>query len=75
MAITINLDKKGLFKVIDGMSDDEKLELFNKLEHETIIARARKIKQSIPKHNLTPDDVLEAVKIIYESKRKNKLLD
>ena len=64
MAITINLAKKDLFKIIDKMNDDEKLELFNKLEQETIIVRARKIKQNIPKHNLTPKDVLDAVKDI-----------
>jgi hypothetical protein len=62
MSITINLAKKDLFDAVKRLDEKDKLELFNTLENETIIVRARKIKQSISRHNLKPDDVLSAVK-------------
>jgi hypothetical protein len=64
MPVTITVNKKEIFNAVEKMSENEKLELFEILEQQTIISRARKIKQSLAKNDLTEKDVLEVIKDI-----------
>ena len=62
MQLTIDINKNDIYKILDQLDIDEKINIVKKLENETFALRLKKLRDDIPKSDITDDEILEEVK-------------
>jgi hypothetical protein len=71
-AITIELNKSQLYKLINQLDDNDKFDLYNKLKKSLFLKRFNKLLKSTQTDELTLDDITKEVESVRKDKVKGK---
>jgi len=69
-AITIELNKSQLYKLINQLDDNDKFELYNKLKKSLFLKRFNELLKSTKTDELTLDDITKEVEFVRKDKVK-----
>ncbi len=66
--INIEIDKRQFIKIIDGLNDEEKLEIYNSLKKSLSLKRFDSLLKSLENNDLTMEEIESEVEMVRKKR-------